>query len=362
MFLRSLAFILAIAPAGWAHAASSKFVEPVLLLDYGRGSTDYDYRPTVNAEGTHVVYEHTETAANGARVGPFLYMADLRLRQPYKLPNLPAGAARANWCWHHGQTTDGKIAFSADGSTLYLVDPFDNKPAQALPASPHLFYPAWSPTCGSLVAEHSIGTTQTTAAERGSVRYDLATQTTGERLLSGRFTMAGFVDVNKAAPNLLVFAGQAVGSGSYDENFNYVYVSDTSVIPPKVRPLDQQAPQNYSGRYQGRAPTWSTDGQWVVFESNRACQNANLYALFLQDGMGATPARQVTDCAYNAQHGRFMPKTPGSAATIVITAVALHPECNERGRYTRACADIPHYAEANGVAAVNVTGLLQPSP
>ena len=68
----------------------------------------------------------------------------------------------------------------------------------------------------------------------------------------------------------------------------------------------------YDPRFQGRAPWWSPDGKWVVFESNRPPQplaevGAGLYAIFLYEYGGSNPAIQITEIVYNCNHAKWFP-------------------------------------------------------
>ena len=56
---------------------------------------------------------------------------------------------------------------------------------------------------------------------------------------------------------------------------------------------------------QGRAPDWSPDDQFVMFESSRGCVDGN-YAIFIEAALGGE-AVQATDCRRNANHGVWSP-------------------------------------------------------
>jgi WD40-like Beta Propeller Repeat len=121
---------------------------------------------------------------------------------------------------------------------------------------------------------------------------------------------AGFPNVHPTNANLIVIAGQPVAWNlfdGYNQSLNYAYVVDTSAQPYTVTPLDAAAPQQqFDPAYQARAPFYSPDGNWIVFESNRAFSNKlSGYAIFIQDAAGKNPAMRVTDPKWNCQHAKW---------------------------------------------------------
>ena len=148
-------------------------------------------------------------------------------------------------------------------------------------------------------------------------------------VLGSATVWAGFASVNQTTPNLVAFAGQFNGGSSYyNQDLNYVWVTDTSTGRPRVAPLDRHAPRgpSFQQRFQARAGWWSPDGQWFAFESNRACNNVNgqTYAIFLQDASGTRPAMQVSDCSkWNVQHPKwFPPRKDGKVFLIAAVQAA----------------------------------------
>lgn len=71
--------------------------------------------------------------------------------------------------------------------------------------------------------------------------------------------------------------------------------------------------QAFNPAFQGRAPYWSPDGNFIVFESSRATG----YALFLANVANGTPRVQLTDATYCAQHAKFF----ASGTRLVFTAL-----------------------------------------
>jgi hypothetical protein len=62
--------------------------------------------------------------------------------------------------------------------------------------------------------------------------------------LANERVWAGFPSVNQTNSNLVAFAGQANrDSKYYNQDINYVWVTDTSTARPRVGPLDRQAPR-----------------------------------------------------------------------------------------------------------------------
>jgi len=104
--------------------------------------------------------------------------------------------------------------------------------------------------------------------------------------------------VNQTNPNLIAFAGQFnAESNYYNQDLNYVWVTDRSTMPPTVAPLDRTAPSGpaFQQKFQARAGWWSPDGRWFAFESNRICNeiDGQTYAIFIQDVSGTRTAVQV---------------------------------------------------------------------
>ena len=125
--------------------------------------------------------------------------------------------------------------------------------------------------------------------------------------------------VNPVNPNLIAFAGQLVGT-PYNQDMNYIWVKDTSSSAPAV-PLEYNCPAtgNYSAAFQGRAPWWSPDGKWVLFESNRGCQPSQeylngMYAIYLYEYGVPTSAFAITNWSYNCNHAKWFPNGFGTVS------------------------------------------------
>jgi WD40-like Beta Propeller Repeat len=82
----------------------------------------------------------------------------------------------------------------------------------------------------------------------------------------------------------------------------------------------------FDRNFQARAPWWSPDGKWVVFESNRLSPpnptNKNgMYAIFLYEYGTQRQAIQVTDPSHDCNHAKWYPNgfnnLPGPFKLIV---------------------------------------------
>jgi hypothetical protein len=289
------------------------FVEPNFLLPANPDVNDY--RPVVNAEGTQVIFERNPaTSPNDVK----LYSLDLATHSVQ--PFVGFASTRADWCWDRsgGQLMSGPVAFSNDDG-IYRVDP-GGLPI-LLPNTAGMIYPSWYPDCTHLAVD--VTGTQVTA------EIDATTGMVLNSPLANDAVWAGFSSVNQANPNLIAFAGQFNGeSNYYNQDLNYVWVTDRSTAPPVVAPLDHEAPAGpaFQQKFQARAGWWSPDGNWFAFESNRICQQVDgqTYAIFIQDANGMQPAVQVTDCTWNVQHPKWFP--PGKdGRTLLIVAVQAEP-------------------------------------
>lgn len=297
--------------------ASPKF----LLAPFYPNPGFSDYRPVLNADGTAVIFERT-FAGNPVTT---LYIAKISTGQVQ--PLVPFASFRADWCWlksANGGLTSGPVAFSntqgiyrANVSSITLLA----TQVSLLGHTGGMIYPSWYPDCSFIAADVGADKTQVTA------QINALTGQTLIPVLANDTVWAGFPSVNQVNPNLIAFAGQYKGgSNYYNQDLNYVWVTNRSTDPPAVAPFDQQAPAGpgFLQTFQARAGWWSPDGNWFAFESNRICEqeDGQTYAIFIQDAAGANPAMQVSDCSWNVQHPKWFPPGTTGGKTFLIAAVA----------------------------------------
>ena len=308
-----LAALLTLAPTLLrAQDNAPPFAEPNFLLPADPDASDY--RPVLNAQGDTFVYERTFAGTSATQ----LYYATIPNGTPQPFTNL-GESTRADWCWNRsaGGLTSGPVAFASDDGIYLVAGP--GAAGAALPGTAGMIYPSWYPDCKYLAVD--VTGVQVTA------KIDLTGKTAISPLANDRI-WAGFPSVNQANPNHVAFAGQNnEESNYYNEDLNYVWVTDRSRPRPRVEPLERNAPKGsaFLQKFQGRAGWWSPDGKWYAFESNRICNEVDgmTYAVFIEDAGGTRPPMQVTDCKWNVQHPKWFPPGAMGGNPSLIAAVAV---------------------------------------
>lgn len=308
--------------AGWALANglrpqsaaaeqvnSIPFATPVFLMTYSPKVKVYDYRPVVNnvsGAATKLIFERT--IKNITK----LYSLDLTTpgaTPTLAYPALKAESLRADWSW-----VTGTVVFMNTTDGIYL----STDPTKPIPNTTKMSYPTWYPDGATLAVYNNRVHRPALPIPRTS-KMDLS-GTVSEPVLANDTTWAGFPSVNQTNPNLIAFAGQVVKPGTgYNQNTNYIWLTDTSTKPPTVRTLDPGIPTKpFDPKYQGRASWYSPDGNWIAFESNRS-NSKNQYSIYIQKADGSTPAVQVTDPGWNANHAKWYPNGTSLVVTVLQT-------------------------------------------
>jgi WD40-like Beta Propeller Repeat len=294
-------------------------IEPKFLLTYPAPVSDY--RCVVNADATAVIVERSTFTANGS-VGPQLCLVDLtkeKAEPTFLLPGIYA-STRPDWSW-----ATGRIAFNYAGSGSDMVGVLQAPGGIATlfgPSTAQMDYPTWFPDGATLATEDGSGT-----PSPNTTTFDASTGAPIQTALEGAGFWGGMPSVNPMNPNLIAFAGQPVSGSTYNQDKNYIYVMDTSGSGGPI-PLESGAltSGSFNPDYQGRAPWWSPDGKWVVFESNRPSQYEvnSLYAIYLYEYPGSAPATQITSTIYNCNHAKWFPTGfpggPTGAFQIIVAS------------------------------------------
>jgi hypothetical protein len=230
-------------------SAPPTLVTPKFVFAYPLSPNVNDYRCVVNAAGTLVIVERTVSNSGGGK--PQLYLVDLASGATTSLlPSLEV-TTRPDWCW---QT--GVLAFNySEVQRVGVLAAMGDTP-ELFPNTTTMDYPTWFPDGDTLATESGQG-----SPAPNTTTLDPKTGTIIAQTLEGTNLYGGMPSANPAKPNLIAFAGQAIGS-PYNQDMNYIWVKDTSSSEPAV-PLEYNAlaTADFCPAFQGRAPWWSPDGK-----------------------------------------------------------------------------------------------------
>jgi hypothetical protein len=346
--------------------SGSAFINPTFLIDYSQPSPFSDYRCVVNPTATVVLFERRtrqQTGVDPITYGPFgpdvLYCLNLGQNGlPSGEPEtflagsgLPSWSNRPDWCWRPGPGQTNVVAFNGPYNgvlSVFVVGSDGVNPTQlGQTATETMDYPAWFPGGAALAVMNlskSVSPRPNTSTIDPSNGALIASALTGESM------WAGMPSVNPTNSKQIVFAGQlAQSSGSYNQDFNYIWLLDLSTSPPTLAPLENGAPSSgpFNPNWQGRAPWWSPDGKWVVFESNRPPPSGiappplgtptGLYSIYLYQVGGSGPAIQITDPNYNCNHAKWYPNGfagyPPGDVTLIVAAKQVSATVNPHAPY-----------------------------
>jgi Tol biopolymer transport system component len=221
------------------------------------------------------------------------------------IQNPPTSQTRPDVC-----RATGEVAFA--GATLVVIANGAGTSIVHIPSSDGWTYPSWSHDGATLVVKNNASSASplpcnTHIDKSGTVlQPNIDGQCSGVPMVS---MFGGMPAVSPTEAKKIAYAGSPDtgswgGHNGYDQDDNYIFlnaVNSAGVFTSS--PLEPGAPTTqFAKQFQGRAPAWSPDGRWVVFESNRL----GGYALFLFDTQNPSIAAvQLTNPVHQAQHAKF---------------------------------------------------------
>jgi Tol biopolymer transport system component len=248
-------------------------------------------RPSFSRDGTRVVYQQTQNDSP-------LYIVDADGSDPRLLC---AGTSewlpsRADWSWSPETIAFGGARTTGPYySTLWLIDSDgSNLRELAMGGLSCSTYPSWYESQQWIVAVDA-----TDPKYNALWRFTVDGSEAPVQLTSTDDFCAGRPSASPGGEDAPVaFAGT---TGPFNQDSNQIW----TVFPPSQQ-ASQLNPQ------QGRSPSWSPDGRWILYESNRLTGN-NTYQLFIAPAPGpgtlsmklAMEPYPLTDPAYTAQHAEW---------------------------------------------------------
>lgn len=233
--------------------------------------------------------------------------------RPFVQSSLPVSATRTNW-----SVSNRMIAFTGvtedQNADVWLIKPDGSTPRVISldGLSNSTYYPSWYPDGKRLAVVDFEGDT-------GRIKRINLEARTVEVMTDPNEILAGMPSVSPKGDSI-AFAGQR-NNGTYDQTKNNIWLLDNKGV---LKQLDTQ---------QGRAPSWSPDGEWIVFESNRGSQDGQ-YAVFIIHRTGGI-VRRLTHYEFNANHPVFSPD----------------------GKFLAFSARVPESDKAWGIAIIDVPDL-----
>jgi len=300
-----------------------------------------DYRPAVNATGQLAVFERTPFP-NPAGANTMLYLAtSIGSQNPQAAPFLavpanpaatyPYSQTRPDWSWVNHEVVFSGAPSEKDTIEAHIATA-NGKTVTLVPKTLAHIYPTWTSDGTQLVIYNNSTSAAPVKPVTSLIMPDgnvVVANLNGADTASPPADMfGGFAAPKPGTPTQIAFAGQPAlpnwglppgqtppAAATYNQDNNYVFLnSPKSGGGYQSSPLESAASMTtFDPAYQGRAPYWSPDGNYIVFESSRK----GGYALFLAHVGKGTPPVQLTDTTYWAQHAKFFP----GGQKLVFTAL-----------------------------------------
>jgi hypothetical protein len=266
-----------------------------------------DYWPRFLPDGRTVLFSRCDipTGCGGASTSGYWTLWTTRIRHgtPARFLALQDVAATRSDLLLERSAAREQIAFEgvnrggADPSDLWIVGT-DGTGLREVRLSPSVgapSYPSWFPDGTSVLL------TGRRASDPGPHLARVASDT-GElivTLTSPDVIWTGMSAASHDGTMLAVAAQLPLAGQEYDDTNNQIWleaVGDPTMQDLGLHQLDA---------LQGRAPDWSPNDRFIMFESSRGCVDGR-YAIFIEVASGGA-AVQATDCRLNANHGVWAP-------------------------------------------------------
>lgn len=314
MTWRLLVFILAAASSGLA--ATRNLTRHIDYRFITAKSRYIDYRGVFSPGSGTLVFEHTRIG-KGSRTQLWLVSRKGRHLRALIPASFPYASTRPTW-----SARNNLIAFAGEGSsgaTLWIVNPNGTGLTQITGPdfTPYISYPHWFPSGDSLAVVNYNGNLASAAGVIQRIILDSNNPANAkvEDLTDPSVILAGEPAVSPNGRHIAMAAQRYVPGRKYDQQNNQIWILD--VQTRALRVFDAA---------EGRAPSWSPDGRWITFESNRASRSGAEYAIYAKRFPRGSRLYQLTPSIFNAQHCAWSPNGRYLTCSAQLDTLEFNPK------------------------------------
>ena len=313
---------------------TNAIADPVFLYNMESAGEWVDSRPCFNADGSEVVFmRQNPTSAQDNNPPAALYTVssvESTGNTPVQLypygsaePDNTNQATRPDWSWcNHNIAFSGTVT-PVGGSPqtgLFVLPPDGAAPVyvEITGKTSSISYPTWYPD-GEHIAVTDYSVNQILEVSSGNIH----SSQDGIALTRTNQIWAGMSSINQADSSQLCMAAQPpdidnVGESSdlqpgYNQQDNNIWVQTATTD----NPFSIQVP----GHGNGRAPWWSPDGNFIVFESDYLHADGKSLAIFVYRITDQSITAVTPLSGWSCSHAKWHPT---NSTQLVCSAIKYH--------------------------------------
>jgi Tol biopolymer transport system component len=295
MKTKILAAVLCVAAAGAVRAEPTRTLVPKIRYRFITNEPGYfAFRPAFSPTGKSIVFEQNRIDPKSPIQLHLIGTGGENLR-PLVPPDFGFESTRPAW-----SRQNGLIAFAAQGhgitGTLWIIRPDGTGLTQLTNPrlTTYLDYPHWyfkgSENSIVLVDYEKPGDSEAGVIKKVTFDPKNPAKTEVEAFTDPKTFLAGEPSLSPDGLHIAMAAQPNTGS-NYDQGRNRIWILNAAT----------KSLRKFDGK-QGRAPTFSPNGKWITFESNRGSFGGQYYAIYAKSFPKGDRIYQLTPYSFNSQH------------------------------------------------------------